>query len=64
MGHEREELVERVVSEKIVSEEDRALLLEALTSLYDVIRVDAFEPNGIKAMSECVRGKRQVVERD
>jgi acyl-CoA dehydrogenase len=63
MGHQRKELVEWAVAEQIVSEDDKPLLLEALTALYDVIRVDAFDAGGIKLMSECVRGKRKVVER-
>lgn len=63
MGHQREELVDWAVTENIVDEQDREILLEALTALYDVIRVDAFDSEGINAMSEAVRGKRQVVER-
>ena len=43
---------------------DRDALLEALTALYDVIRVDAFDADGIKKMSECMRGTRTVVERN
>ena len=38
-------------------------LQDALTALYDVIRVDAFDPDGIKKLARCARGKRQVVER-
>jgi len=38
-------------------------LLEALEALYDVIRVDAFEAEGLKALSRCAKGKRKVVER-
>jgi len=63
MGHQRSELVDWAVAEKIIDEADRDALLEALTALYDVIRVDAFEAEGIKAMSEAVRGQRRVVER-
>ncbi len=63
MGHQRAELVDWAVSKDIVSEDDRESLLEALTALYDVIRVDAFDAAGIKEMAEVVDGKRQVVER-
>jgi acyl-CoA dehydrogenase len=63
MGHQRSELVDWAVAEKVIDESDREALLEALTALYDVIRVDAFEAEGIKAMSESVRGQRRVVER-
>ncbi len=64
MGHQRKELVDWAVDEQIVSEEEREPLLEALTALYDVIRVDAFDAAGIKAMAKSVRGKLRVVERD
>ena len=37
--------------------------LEALEALYDVIRVDAFDADGLKALSRCAKGKRKVVER-
>lgn len=64
MGHQRKELVDWAVDEQIVSEEEREPLLEALTALYDVIRVDAFEAEGIKDMAESMRGKLRVVDRD
>jgi len=38
-------------------------LEEALTALYDVIRVDAFDSDGLKKLSKCATGKRKVVER-
>jgi acyl-CoA dehydrogenase len=63
MGHERKELVDWAVEQKIINETDREILLEALTALYDVIRVDAFDAAGISAIAKYVRGKRQVVER-
>ncbi len=63
MGHQREELVDWAVAQGIVSQDERELLLQALSALYDVIRVDAFEAEGIKAMAACVKGKRKVVER-
>lgn len=64
MGHQRAELVDWAVSEDIISEKDREPLLAALTALYDVIRVDAFDADGIRQMSGCVIGKRKAVERD
>ncbi len=63
MGHQRAELVDWAVSTGVVRPDERDLLLEALTALYDVIRVDAFDPEGIKALAKSSRGKRQVVER-
>lgn len=63
MGHQRAELVDWAIDEKLVAETDRDTLLEALTALYDVIRVDAFDADGIKKMARSVRGKRIVVER-
>ena len=63
MGHQREELVDWAVANDVISEEEREPLLEALTAIYDVIRVDAFEAEGIREMAECVKGKRRVVER-
>ncbi|WP_372779478.1 acyl-CoA dehydrogenase [Litorivivens sp.] len=63
MGHEREELVDWAVSNEIIDSADRDRLLEALTALYDVIRVDAFDAEGLKEIAESQRGKRRVVER-
>lgn len=63
MGHQREELVNWAIEEKLVEEADRAELLEALTALYDVIRVDAFDAEGINKLAEGSLGVRQVVER-
>ena len=42
---------------------ERDALLEALTALYDVLRVDAFDAEGIRELAESSRGKRRVVER-
>lgn len=63
MGHQRAELVDWAVEEGIVSEEEREPLLAALAALYDVLRVDAFDPEGIKELAAAAKGKRQVVER-
>jgi acyl-CoA dehydrogenase len=63
MGHQREELVDWAIAEKLVGQSDRETLLAALTALYDVIRVDAFDAEGIKKMAKSVSGKRKVVER-
>jgi len=63
MGHQRKELVDWACEQGIVKKEECAKLLEALEALYDVIRVDAFDAEGIKALSRCAKGKRKVVER-
>ncbi len=63
MGHQRVELVDWAIAENIVDAEHRDKLIEAFTALYDVIRVDAFDAEGLRALSDCARGKRQVVER-
>ena len=63
MGHERKELVDWAVEQKIVTEKESKQLLEALTALYDVLRVDAFDADGLKELSKCATGKRKVVER-
>ncbi|SFR63462.1 acyl-CoA dehydrogenase [Marinobacter daqiaonensis] len=63
MGHQRKELVDWACKEGIIKEEECDKLLEALSALYDVIRVDAFEPDGLKALARCAKGKRKVVER-
>lgn len=63
MGHQRKELVEWAVKEHIVSEQESAPLLDALTALYDVIRVDSFNPEDIKGIAVCAKGKRKTVER-
>ncbi|MFP3976879.1 acyl-CoA dehydrogenase [Marinobacter sp. KMM 10035] len=63
MGHERKKLVDWACSEGSVKAEECEKLEEALTALYDVIRVDAFDEEGLKALSRCAKGKRKVVER-
>jgi len=63
MGHQRKELVDWACEQGIVKKEECDKLLEALEALYDVIRVDAFDADGLKALSRCAKGKRKVVER-
>jgi len=62
MGHERKELVDWACAQGIVKADECDKLLEALTALYDVIRVDSFEGDGLKALARCAKGKRKVVE--
>ncbi len=63
MGHERRELVTWACREGVIEEAECEPLLEALTALYDAIRVDAFEAEGIDELAACAKGKRRVVER-
>ncbi len=63
MGHERKELVDWACEQKIITEGESEKLLEALTALYDVLRVDAFDADGLKKLADCAKGKRKVVER-
>jgi len=63
MGHERAELADWAVAEGIIDTRERDRLLAALTALYDVIRVDAFDAGGIEELAKAARGKRRVVER-
>ncbi|MEC7376803.1 MAG: acyl-CoA dehydrogenase [Pseudomonadota bacterium] len=63
MGHQRKELVDWACDQGIVKKEECDQLLEALEALYDVIRVDAFDADGLKALSRCAKGTRKVVER-
>lgn len=63
MGHQRKELVDWACAEGVIKADECEQLEEALTALYDVIRVDAFEGEGIKALARCAKGKRKVVER-
>jgi len=63
MGHERVELVDWAIAEGTVGAEHRELLIEAFTALYDVLRVDAFDAEGIRELSAGSRGRRRVVER-
>ena len=63
MGHQRKELVDWACAQGIVKADECPKLEEALTALYDVIRVDAFDADGLKELSDYARGKRRVVER-
>jgi len=63
MGHQRKELVDWACAHGIVTADECPKLEEALTALYDVIRVDAFDPEGLRALARCAKGKRKVVER-
>ncbi|MDO3721304.1 acyl-CoA dehydrogenase [Marinobacter sp. chi1] len=63
MGHQRKELVDWACAQGIVKADECDKLEEALTALYDVLRVDAFDSEGLKALSRCAKGKRKVVER-
>tara|TARA_R110002073_G_scaffold107036_2_gene241464 strand:- start:24929 stop:27430 length:2502 start_codon:yes stop_codon:yes gene_type:complete len=63
MGHERKELVDWACEQKIITKEESGKLLEALTALYDVLRVDAFDAEGLKKLAKAAKGKRKVVER-
>ncbi len=63
MGHERKELVDWACEQKIIKADESEKLLEALTALYDVLRVDAFDAEGIKKLAKAAKGKRKVVER-
>jgi acyl-CoA dehydrogenase len=63
MGHQRKELVDWACAQGVVKADECPKLEEALTALYDVIRVDAFDADGLKELSDCARGKRRVVER-
>ncbi|EED35467.1 conserved domain protein [Luminiphilus syltensis NOR5-1B] len=63
MGHQRKELVDWAIGEGIVKHEEGEPLLAALNALYDVLRVDAFDAEGMQELAEAARGKRRVVER-
>lgn len=63
MGHERKELVDWACAEGVIRADECDQLLEALEALYDVIRVDAFDADGLKALSRCAKNKRKVIER-
>ncbi|ERS85490.1 acyl-CoA dehydrogenase [Marinobacter sp. EVN1] len=63
MGHQRKELVDWACAQGIVKAEECPKLEEALTALYDVIRVDAFDADGLKSLAKNAKGKRKVVER-
>ncbi|MGC8119548.1 acyl-CoA dehydrogenase [Marinobacter sp. VGCF2001] len=63
MGHQRKELVDWACAQGIIKADECPKLEEALTALYDVIRVDAFDADGLKALAKAAKGKRTVVER-
>jgi len=58
MGHERKELVDWAVRKDIISEEEREPLQKALDALYEVIRVDAFDSDSIRNLSQATTDKR------
>ncbi|OEY65888.1 acyl-CoA dehydrogenase [Marinobacter sp. X15-166B] len=63
MGHERKQLVDWACEQDIIQGSECDALLEALTALYDVIRVDAFDADGLKELAAAAEGKRRVIER-
>ncbi|PSF11814.1 acyl-CoA dehydrogenase [Marinobacter fuscus] len=63
MGHQRKELMDWACAEGVVTADECPKLEEALTALYDVIRVDAFDADGLKELAKNATGKRKVVER-
>jgi len=63
LGHQREELLDWAIEREIISEDERASVSDAMAAMYDVIRVDAFDEEGIKALAECSRGKLREVTR-
>lgn len=63
MGHERKQLVDWACEQNIIKSVECDKLLEALTALYDVIRVDAFDADGLKELAAATTGKHQVIER-
>ncbi|MET4027296.1 acyl-CoA dehydrogenase [Marinobacter sp. MBR-99] len=63
MGHQRKELVDWACAQGIIKADECPKMEEALTALYDVIRVDAFDADGLKALAKGAKGKRKVVER-
>ncbi|MCD1631776.1 acyl-CoA dehydrogenase [Marinobacter shengliensis] len=63
MGHQRKDLVDWACAQGIIKADECPKMEEALTALYDVIRVDAFDADGLKALAKGAKGKRKVVER-
>jgi acyl-CoA dehydrogenase len=63
MGHQWEEMAEWAVNNNIIGAEERPALLQAIEALYDVIRVDAFDAEALRAKAESVQGKHKLVER-
>ncbi|MDN3640139.1 acyl-CoA dehydrogenase [Simiduia curdlanivorans] len=63
MGHEQQALVDWACAQKVITQAESEKLLEALTALYDALRVDAFDQDELRKMAECSVGTRKVVER-
>ncbi len=63
MGHERAEVVDWAIRNNILDESCRDKLEETLEALYDVIRVDAFQGDSIKALAKASKGKMKLAER-
>ncbi|MBQ0841384.1 MAG: acyl-CoA dehydrogenase [Paraperlucidibaca sp.] len=57
LGHQQEELLDWAIEHDLISTDERALVSEAMVAMYDVIRVDAFDADGIKALAECSKDK-------
>ncbi|BFM12023.1 acyl-CoA dehydrogenase [Simiduia litorea] len=63
MGHEHKLLVDWAQKQKIITVAESEKLLEALTAIYDALRVDAFDQDQLQKIASCSAGKRKVVER-
>jgi acyl-CoA dehydrogenase len=63
MGHQWEHMADWAASHNIIDANERPLLLEAITALYDVIRVDAFDADALRAKADGTRGTHKLVER-
>ncbi|MDX1588095.1 MAG: acyl-CoA dehydrogenase [Oleiphilaceae bacterium] len=63
LGHQREELLDWAIERELISQDERTSVSEAMAAMYDVIRVDAFDAQGIRELAECSQGKLRLVER-
>lgn len=63
LGHQQEQLLDWAIERNLISQDERTEVSAAMAAMYDVIRVDAFDMEGIKALAECSKDKLKAVER-
>jgi len=63
LAHEWEQVLDCALQREVITKEERATASEAMTALYDLIRVDAFSAKDIAARAKAAKGKLKEVDR-